>query len=162
MTVAYIGLGANLSQPQQKIRQALDEIKNHRDLQLLTCSSLYQSAPMGLADQPNYINAVAKLSTTLSPHSLLDTLLNIETTLGRTRDGTRWGPRVIDIDLLYYGDHIINENKLTLPHPEINNRNFVLYPLAEIEPDFVFPDGQLLSKLLDKAPPNELERIASV
>lgn len=159
MTIAYIGLGANLGQPQRKINAALAAIETHKNIQLLDQSSPYKSDPLGPSEQPDYINAVAKLSTALSPHDLLNALLRLETKLGRTRDGTHWGPRIIDIDLLYYGQETINDVNLTIPHPEIANRNFVVYPLAEIEPDFILPDGRPLTSLLDNISPHGLEKI---
>lgn len=160
MTTAYIGLGANLGRPTDKILSALASIAELSEIHLVAHSSLYMSNPIGPAGQPKYINAVAKLSTTLSPHHLLDALLSLETKLGRTREGTRWGPRIIDLDLLYYGERTINHHNLVLPHPEINNRNFVVYPLYEIEPGFVLPTGQLLSTLIDEVSSRGLERIS--
>ena len=160
MTIAYIGLGANLGKPQTKIQQALAAIDGHADIRLLDKSSLYKSKAIGLTGQPDYINAAAKLEMTLTPHSLLHELLTIETMLGRTRDGTHWGPRIIDIDLLYCGDQIINDETLVLPHPEILNRDFVLYPLAEMEPNFTLPDGRMLSDITNTISEQGLKRIS--
>ena len=150
MTRAYIGIGSNLSEPQHQVRQAIDELGKLRMTRLLACSSLYSSAPMGPVDQPDYINAVAVLLTELSAHELFDELLSIETAHGRIRSDERWGPRTLDLDLLLYGDDAIEDKRLTVPHPGLLQRNFVLYPLMEIDPELNIPGyGAIEAAVLD-------------
>jgi 2-amino-4-hydroxy-6-hydroxymethyldihydropteridine diphosphokinase len=123
-------------------------------------SSLYRSPPMGPQDQPDYINAVAELETGLSAAELLSLLQAIEDQQGRVRGAARWGPRTLDLDILIYGQAQIKAPKLTVPHPGIAERPFVLYPLAEIAPDLEIPGCGALQKLLDRCPPKGLERLA--
>lgn len=135
MPIAYIGLGANLGQPAEQISAAIAALARAPCVTLLAQSSLYRSKAIGLPDQPDYCNAVCALDTTLDAESLFDVLIAIEQAAGRVRDGRRWGPRVLDLDLLHYADRMQTTPRLTLPHPEIARRNFVLVPLAEIAPD---------------------------
>lgn len=130
----YIGLGSNLAEPIEQVLHAIDDIAALSDATLLAASSLYQTPPMGPQDQPHYINAVVKLATTLSPRVLLKQLQAIETRRGRTRDTGRWGARTLDLDILVYEGVTSDEPILTLPHPGLALRSFVLYPLLEIEP----------------------------
>lgn len=116
---------------------------------------------MGPADQPDYINAVAELSTELSPHALLDALQAIEQQHGRTRQGQRWGPRTLDLDILLYSDQQINDVRLQVPHPGIAMRSFVLYPLAEILPGCDIPGMGSLQALLKNCPDDELQRMSA-
>jgi 2-amino-4-hydroxy-6-hydroxymethyldihydropteridine diphosphokinase len=119
---------------------------------LLACSSLYRTKPVGPRDQPDFVNAVARLCTHLDPLSLLARLQGIERAHGRVRDGTRWGPRTLDLDLLLYGREQIDEPGLRVPHPEIANRAFVLVPLAELGPEPpTIPGGRSLADLLNRA-----------
>ena len=129
---AYIGLGSNLQTPIEQVNQALQRLAEIPQTRLVTASPLYRSVPLGPADQPDYINAVAALETRLSPAALLDALQAIEQQQGRTREGARWGPRTLDLDLLLYGDQQIHTERLTVPHPGLGERNFVLYPLYDI------------------------------
>ncbi len=129
---AYIGLGANLNHPVERIRQALAALRVLPDTALTRYSRLYRTAPLGQAGQPDYINAVAAVRTGLSPDGLLDHLFVIEKQQGRVRNGTRWGPRTLDLDLLLHGDLSLAGERLTLPHPQMHKRAFVLVPLAEI------------------------------
>ncbi|MBT8108874.1 MAG: 2-amino-4-hydroxy-6-hydroxymethyldihydropteridine diphosphokinase [Gammaproteobacteria bacterium] len=136
---AYVGIGSNLGMPTQQIRQAielLDEIPGSR---LICYSSLYRSAPFGGIEQPDFVNAVAAVLTSRTAHGLLASLLEIETRQGRERGETRWGPRVLDLDLLVHGNTVLDEPGLTVPHPGIGERNFVLLPLREIAPELVIP-----------------------
>lgn len=149
--IAYIGLGSNLSDPGRQVRSALGTLSEHHAIQLLRHSALYLSPPMGPADQPDYVNAVAALETRLAPHRLLDLLQAIEQQQGRVR-GERWGPRTLDLDILLYGDRLISDARLTLPHPGIAERAFVLYPLQEIAPDLEIPGLGTLSGLLQHCP----------
>ncbi|MCU7917482.1 MAG: 2-amino-4-hydroxy-6-hydroxymethyldihydropteridine diphosphokinase [Candidatus Thiodiazotropha sp. (ex Epidulcina cf. delphinae)] len=132
---AYVGLGSNLENPRRQVEVALRELAELRDSRLLSHSSLYRSRAIGLRNQPDFINAVASLSTRLDAHALLDALQAIEQVHRRRRDGERWGPRTLDLDLLVYGDGRIDTPRLRVPHPEMANRAFVLFPLSEIAPE---------------------------
>jgi 2-amino-4-hydroxy-6-hydroxymethyldihydropteridine diphosphokinase len=153
---AYVGLGSNLGDREAMIRLALDDLARLPETTLVRASSLYDTEPVGDADQPNFLNAVAALDTTLTARQLLWNLQLIEKRLGRVRT-QRWGPRTIDLDLLLHGNLIIEEPDLRVPHPELTRRSFVLVPLVEIEPMLVHPESgetliQHLSRL-DTRPP---------
>ena len=138
----YVGLGSNLGDPVNQIETALAELNALPTTTCARVSSLYFSQPMGPADQPNYVNAVAKLTTCFSAHQLLAKMLNIETAHGRcraTRPAIKNGPRTLDLDLLLHGEQILNDVGLTLPHPGLHHRDFVLLPLLEIAPTIVIP-----------------------
>ncbi len=134
----YIGLGSNLGQPQEQLREALNELDQMPQTRLQLSSSFYLSSPMGPSDQPDFVNGVAELVTELPPLELLDQLQAIEHAHGRER-GMRWGPRTLDLDLLLYGDQVMHSERLTVPHPGIAKRAFVLAPLAEIAPTLEVP-----------------------
>jgi 2-amino-4-hydroxy-6-hydroxymethyldihydropteridine diphosphokinase len=136
--LATIGLGANLNDPAAQVEYALAELDRLPDTRLLARSSLYASAPVGYVDQPDFINAVAQVETSLAPRALLAALLDIEHRHGRERS-FRNAPRTLDLDLLLYGDAHFHEEGLTLPHPRMHERGFVLLPLLEIAPDTVIP-----------------------
>jgi 2-amino-4-hydroxy-6-hydroxymethyldihydropteridine diphosphokinase len=138
MITAYIGLGANLDDPAAQVEIALDELAHLPESRLAARSSLYASAPVGYAEQPDFINAVAALETRLSPRALLEAMLAIEHHHGRNRT-FRNAPRTLDLDLLLYGDAHFHEESLTLPHPRMHERAFVLLPLLEIAPDLAIP-----------------------
>lgn len=159
MTRVYIGLGSNLATPLQQLRNALAALAALPHTHLIAQSAFYASDPLGPADQPRYVNAVAALDTTLSPLALLDALQTIELEQGRTRKAERWGPRTLDLDILLFGDLQLNEPRLIVPHYHMHARAFVLYPLAEIAPDLQLPDGRALSELLDACPYTGLERL---
>ena len=144
-TVVYVGLGSNLANPVDQVNQALTALDGMAHCRLLSQSSLYRSAPMGPQDQNDYINAVAELSTDLTPIALLDALQSIENQQGRVRKDERWGPRTLDLDLLLYGDKSVDLPRLKVPHYGMKQRNFVLLPLQEIAPDLVLPGGEPLS-----------------
>jgi 2-amino-4-hydroxy-6-hydroxymethyldihydropteridine diphosphokinase len=144
VTLAYVGLGANLGDRERKIRQAAEL------LEAVRLSTIRETEPWGLADQPRFLNAVAELRTELTPHALLDRLLDVERELGRVREGPRWGPRAIDLDLLLYGDRKIDEPGFTVPHPLLHERLFVLEPLAELAPDVVVPGRGRVAELFSK------------
>ncbi|MGD8514477.1 MAG: 2-amino-4-hydroxy-6-hydroxymethyldihydropteridine diphosphokinase [Granulosicoccaceae bacterium] len=158
MVVCYIGLGSNLDQPVQQLQQAFDELAALPATRLQAQSSLYRSAPLGPAGQPDYINAVAELHTELSAHALLDALQAIEQTHQRVRT-QRWGPRTLDLDILLYGDAQIDDARLQVPHPAIAGRAFVLYPLAEIAPQLHIPGLGAITDLLGAVAGQELERL---
>ncbi len=136
--IAYVALGANLGDPAEQLENAFAELASLADTRLLARSGLYSSAPAGYADQPDYVNAVAKLDTTLSPRELLVCLLDIERRHGRER-AFRNAPRTLDLDILLYDDRRVNEPGLHIPHPRMHERAFVLLPLAEIAPDLDLP-----------------------
>ncbi len=161
VVTAYIGIGSNLEDPVAQVKRAtvgLDEIDGaHR----VAVSPLYRSAPMGPAGQPDYINAVAALETTLKPAALLDALQAIEERQQRVRT-IRWGPRTLDLDLLLYGNETIATDRLLVPHPGLGERAFVLYPLADIAPDLQLPDGTPLARLLEHCPAEGIERLPGI
>lgn len=138
-SLAWVGLGANLGEPLTTVRRALAALAQLPDTVVACQSALYRTPPMGPPGQPDYINAVAGLETSLSPETLLSELLELEAGLGRRRDGKRWGPRVIDLDLLCYGERRRNSEFLRLPHPGMGERAFVLVPLSEVAPDLEVP-----------------------
>jgi len=146
--ISYIGIGSNQALPIEQAKQAILALNNINDTKLLACSSLYCSAPMGPQDQPDYINAVAKLATSLSAIDLLDALQAIEQAQGRVRKENRWGPRTLDLDIILFDNQTINSERLTIPHYGMKQREFVLYPLLEISPDLQLPDGSYLSELI--------------
>jgi 2-amino-4-hydroxy-6-hydroxymethyldihydropteridine diphosphokinase len=157
---AYVGLGANLEDPVEQVQRACDELKNLPASQVLACSPLYRSAPLGPQDQPDYVNAVAALQTQLSAPELLMALRGIELQHGRRRDGSRWGPRTLDLDILLYGDLQQDAPELTLPHPGLHERAFVLYPLYDVAPELQIPGRgsvRALRELVSGAPPVRLD-----
>lgn len=158
--MAYVGLGANLDDPVQQVRRACDELSSIPSTRVLARSPLYKSAPLGPQDQPDYINAVAALQTTLDPLALLAVLRDIEVRHGRRRDGTRWGPRPLDLDILLYGETVQATPELTLPHPSLHERGFVLYPLFDVAPELEIPGrGSVreLRRLVSGAAPVRLD-----
>jgi len=158
--ITYIGLGSNLDQPLQQLRDAVIELASLPDTNLITTSSWYQSPPMGPQDQPDFINGVAKLQTSLSPRQLLEALQAIEQTHLRKKD-RHWGPRTLDLDILLYGGQIIDNTDLQIPHPGLHLRNFVLLPLAEITEQLIFPDGTPLVLHLENCPSDGIVRLSS-
>lgn len=135
---AYVALGSNLAQPDTQVNQAFDALARMPATHLVARSSLYRSAPVGYADQPDFFNAVARIETRLTPHDLLQSLLGIEQKFGRVRE-FRNAPRTLDLDLLLYDDLQFHEPGLTLPHPRMHERAFVLLPLLEIDPECAIP-----------------------
>ena len=154
----FIALGSNLDSPIQQVNKALRAIRKIPGVTLMQCSSLYESAPLGPQDQPDYINAVAKIHTSLEPHSLLDQLQSIEANQGRQRS-MRWGARTIDLDILLYGERTINSERLCIPHPGLRGRNFVIHPLYEIAPNLVLTDALPLKILFDQSSANGLKQL---
>jgi 2-amino-4-hydroxy-6-hydroxymethyldihydropteridine diphosphokinase len=142
VTRAFVGLGANLGDREAAILRAAELLDPVR------LSSIRETAPWGYADQPPYLNAVAEVETGLEPRPFLDRLLEIERGLGRLRLGPRWGPRTIDLDLLLHGDAVVDEPGLTVPHPRLHERLFVLEPLAELDPSLEIPGKGSISALL--------------
>jgi 2-amino-4-hydroxy-6-hydroxymethyldihydropteridine diphosphokinase len=159
VTAAYVGLGSNLADPVAQVRRAMDELARIPDTQLTTRSPLYKSPPLGPQDQPDYINAVAVLDTGLAPLELLAALRDIEQQHGRERDGTRWGPRSLDLDLLLYGNVVMGTPELTLPHPGLPERAFVLYPLFDVAPQLAVPGRGTVRELRDRLSKPEIARL---
>lgn len=159
MERVYIGLGSNLDTPRQQLHSALEALARLPHSRLVGHSSLYASDPLGPADQPRYVNAVAALDTELQPWSLLDALQRIEQEQGRVRKAERWGPRTLDLDILLFGDRQIDDARLNVPHYHMHARPFVLYPLAELAPELQLPDGRDLHELLAACPFTGLERL---
>jgi len=148
MTPCYIALGSNLGEPLQQLRTAIRALASLPRTRLDAISSAYASAAVGPGEQPDYLNAAARLSTELQPLELLDELQAIELHQGRTR-GERWTARTLDLDLLFHGDARLETSRLTLPHPRLGERNFVLYPLRDVvEGNLMLPDGRNLDTLI--------------
>ena len=154
----YIALGSNLDQPKQQLNSAITALKNLPDSRFLKASHFYRTEPVGPAGQPDYINAAAAIETTLSPIALLDALQAIESDQGRVRS-IHWGSRVLDLDILLYGNEIIATERLTIPHKEMSWRHFVLVPMTDIAPNLTLPTGQSLRKLLQGIDRNGIERL---
>ncbi len=160
--VCYIGLGANLHQPVAQLQAAISHLQQLPQSRLITVSSFYSSKPMGPQDQPDYVNAVAELHTSLQPEALLDQLQQIELEQGRQRKDERWGPRTLDLDILLVNNLQINTARLTVPHYGMKQREFVLYPLAEIAPQLTLPCGTVLGTLLSQIPLNGLHKLPAI
>lgn len=157
MTVAYIGLGSNLDSPITQLKWAIQAISQITNVRLEKTSSLYGSRPMGPQDQPDYINSVLAINTELSAIELLDALQAIELESGRVRKDERWGARVLDLDILLFGQDIIDSERLTVPHYGMKDREFVLLPLAEITENLILPCGAEVTTLANKIARNGLE-----
>jgi len=157
----YVGLGSNLDNPCGHVRRALSDLDGIAHTACMARSSLYASPPMGPSDQPDYVNAVARLRTSLAPLALLDALQSIEQAHQRTRDGQHWGPRTLDLDVLLYGDREIDDDRLKIPHPGLHERAFVIYPLLEIAGDIDIPGHGGLEMLAARCPRGELSRMES-
>lgn len=157
--IAYIGLGSNLADPVKQIKLARSALTALPQVKEKAFSSLYRSPPMGPQDQPDYVNAVMAVTTELSASDLLQALQSIENKQGRVRTGQRWGARTLDLDLLMYGDQRIDRPELTVPHPGIADRVFVLYPLYEIAPELEIPGKGPISQLIANCPLQGLQRI---
>jgi 2-amino-4-hydroxy-6-hydroxymethyldihydropteridine diphosphokinase len=159
--VAFIGLGSNLEDPRSQLLRAFIELGELPDTSLIARSSLYRSAPMGYTDQPEFVNAVAKIATALTPQALLQALLEIEHRHGRERI-FRNGPRTLDLDVLLYDDIQLHEHGLTIPHPQLRLRPFVLQPLLEIEPGCNIPALGAAQQVLKACHAPVLEKLADV
>ena len=153
MIRVYIALGSNQSMPLQQVKTALEALEHLPRTRLVACSPFYRTKPLGPQDQPDFLNAVVALDTALPPEQLLDSTQAIERNQGRVRKEQRWGPRTLDLDIMLYGNQVIKADRLIVPHYGLKEREFMLYPLADIAPDRIFPDGEPLSerlKLVDK------------
>lgn len=159
MAVAYLGLGANLNDPVRQLHAAVEQLQRCPELSLRACSSLYASKPMGPQDQPDYVNAVATVETGLSPLDLLLLAQQLESEAGRVRL-RRWGERTLDIDILLYDNLCLHSETLSIPHPGLEQRDFVLVPLAEIAPQLLLPNGKSVASLAANIARNGLDKIA--
>jgi 2-amino-4-hydroxy-6-hydroxymethyldihydropteridine diphosphokinase len=159
---AYIGIGSNLESPAENCLKAIERLNAEPDLTVTTHSSLYQSEPFGITDQNWFVNSVVQLTTPLTPVELLKVCLSIEQTMGRNR-AEKWGPRIIDLDILFYDDLILKQEGLEIPHSGIAERSFVLVPMNEITPDFVHPKlKKSIQTLLMEIPnPQQVNRLSS-
>ena len=157
--IAYIGIGSNLDDPVSQVKEAIEELEAIPDSVLAASSSLYSSKPMGPAGQPDYENAVAALDTLLSAEELMQALIKIEDRQGRDRSGDKWGPRVIDLDLLLYGKKKINTDNLTVPHPGMHERDFVIIPLHEIAGNLSIPGHGQLTTLINQCENHSMKKL---
>jgi len=149
MVQVYIALGSNLNTPTEQLNSALEAISALPNTELKSVSGFYQSKPLGPQDQPDYVNAVAKFETNLTALELLDKLQHIENSQGRVRL-RRWGERTLDLDLILYSDEQIQNERLTVPHIEMQNREFVIVPMYDLSPDLVLPSGQKLAEIYQR------------
>ena len=155
----YIGLGSNQGDAIDNVCRAIEELGHSSSIQLLRCSSLYRSAPVGYLDQPDFVNAVCQVNTGLSAEDLLEELQQLEQKAGRRRDGVRWGPRVLDLDLLLYDNAVLQSEMLVVPHPRMHQRAFVLYPLQEISPGLQIPGQGSVDELAELCAGQDCDRL---
>ena len=158
LTVAWVGVGSNLDDPEKQVALAMDVLDMAWWCEVIARSSLYVTEPIGFVNQPNFVNAVCRIGTPISSNLLLERLLNLESELGRIRDSLPNRPRTIDFDLLLYGDEILKDEFLELPHPQMHERRFVLEPLVEIDPDIHIPGKGMASELLIQCSDQHVER----
>lgn len=158
MTDAFIGLGSNLEEPAAQLARAVSELAALPDSTLVAQSAFYASRPVGPQDQPDFVNGAVWLKTSMEPHQLLDQLQAIEQAHGRERL-RHWGPRTLDLDLLLFGDRILDDKRLTVPHRELPNRDFALQPLLDLKPDLKLPDGTPVVALRRQCPDNRLRKL---
>jgi 2-amino-4-hydroxy-6-hydroxymethyldihydropteridine diphosphokinase len=146
---AHVGLGSNLGDREATLREAVRLLDAEQGIEVVAVSSVRETDPVGYLDQPPFLNAACAIETSLTPAELLARLLAIEARLGRVRDGApRWGPRACDLDLLLYGDRVVEEPDLVVPHPRLTERRFALEPLVELDPELALPDGRRLAGIL--------------
>ena len=158
--LAYIGIGSNLGEKLENCRRAIEAIGSDARNRLVRCSRLYRTEPVGKTEQEWFINGVAAVETTMGPRELLDFLLSVEKEMGRARK-ERWGPRIIDLDILFYVDQVLNEEGLQIPHPRIHERRFVLVPLMDIAPGLIhLVFHRTVSQILGEL--NEAEEVSPV
>ena len=162
MNTAFIGLGSNLDEPLSQLNIAIKNLKHLKALAFINVSNFYSSPPMGPQDQPDYINAVVEVTTDLKAEQLLDELQKIENAQGRIRS-QRWGARTLDLDILLFGNEVINTERLIVPHSGISQRNFVLYPLSDLlDSNFKIPKLGIMSELLAACPMTGLTRLSEL
>jgi 2-amino-4-hydroxy-6-hydroxymethyldihydropteridine diphosphokinase len=150
VTRAYVGLGANLGDREASLRAAVERLAQTPGIEVIAVSTFRETEPVGYLDQPRFLNGAVALETELPPRALLEALLAVERSLGRTREGPRFGPRTIDLDLLAYGDETVDEPGLTVPHPRLGERAFALEPLLELDPALILPGMGALEAVLRK------------
>ncbi len=160
-TDAFVGLGSNMADPSAQLAGAVARLAMLPKTELVAQSAFYSSNPVGPQDQPDFVNGAAWLRTELTPLELLDQLQAIEKTHGRKRI-QHWGPRTLDLDLLLYGNEAITSERLTVPHAELANRDFVLQPLLDLDPERLLPDGRGLAALRQQCPDNNLQKLNPV
>ncbi len=148
MTLAYIAIGSNLAAPLEQVNAAVQALGEIPQTRVVAVSSFYRTPPLGPQDQPDYLNAAVMLETGLDADTLLDNTQRIELQQGRVRKAERWGPRTLDLDIMLFGNEVISTERLTVPHYDMKNRGFMLWPLFEIAPDLAFPDGSSLKAVL--------------
>jgi len=158
MNNIFIALGSNLKNPKKQIENGILSIKKINDVKILKESHLYETPPVGILNQPNFVNAVVKISSSLNPQELLDELLNIENIAGRIRNKKN-GPRILDLDILLFNDFILNKDNLTIPHPRMHERLFVLIPLKDIDRNIVIPNQGAIKDIINKLAPENINRI---
>ncbi|AFA41334.1 2-amino-4-hydroxy-6-hydroxymethyldihyropteridine pyrophosphokinase [Wigglesworthia glossinidia endosymbiont of Glossina morsitans morsitans (Yale colony)] len=146
----WIAIGSNIKNPKIQADCAINALKNLPNTKILACSQYYNSKPLGTRNQPNFLNAVVKLYTNLLPRELLKKIKKIENNQGRQRNSIKWGPRSLDLDILLFENNIYKFSDLIIPHYDLYNRSFFLYPLMEISPNLIFPDGTTLAYRLSK------------
>ena len=149
MTLACIAIGSNLASPLEQVNAAVKALGEIPQSKIVAVSSFYRTPPLGPQDQPDYLNAAVILETELGPEELLDNTQRIELQQGRVRKAERWGPRTLDLDIMLFGHETINSERLTVPHYDMKNRGFMLWPLFEVAPDLIFPDGTPLKSILN-------------
>jgi len=159
VAIAYLSLGANLGDRKAMLEAALRGLEGSGQVRVVKASSVYETEPIGYVGQPWFYNLAAEIETDLDPDALLTLTKQVERELNRTRE-IHWGPRTIDIDILLYDDLVTNGNRLTLPHPEMAGRRFVLEPLVEIAPDLKLPDGRRVADLLPSVSAQEVRKVA--
>ena len=158
MSIIYIALGSNLNNPKKQVKDGILYISKLNEVTLLNKSFLYETSPVGIIEQPNFINAVIKIKSNLSPQELLNKLLNIENIAGRIRVDKN-GPRTLDLDILLFDDLILNENNLIIPHPRMHERLFVLIPLQDIDNNILLPNHGLIKNIIKKLTTENIKRI---
>ena len=158
MTLACIAIGSNLASPLEQVNAAVKALGEIPQSKIVAVSSFYRTPPLGPQDQPDYLNAAVILETELGPEELLDNTQRIELQQGRVRKAERWGPRTLDLDIMLFGHETINTERLTVPHYDMKNRGFMLWPLFEVAPDLIFSDGTPLKSILDSLNAERLAR----
>jgi 2-amino-4-hydroxy-6-hydroxymethyldihydropteridine diphosphokinase len=149
MTLAYIAIGSNLASPLEQVNAAVQALGEIPESRIIAVSSFYRTPPLGPQDQPDYLNAAVVLETALAAETLLDNTQRIELQQGRVRKAERWGPRTLDLDIMLFGHDVITTERLTVPHYDMKNRGFMLWPLFEVAPELTFPDGISLKAILE-------------
>lgn len=155
MTLAYIAIGSNLASPLEQVNAAVQALSDIPQSRLVAVSAFYRTPPLGPPDQPDYLNAAVVLETSLDAETLLDNTQRIELQQGRQRKAERWGPRTLDLDIMLFGDNVINTERLTVPHYDMKNRGFMLWPLFEVAPELTFPSGESLQTILQQLNANK-------